>query len=150
MVNRGITPPDTNTDIGVFRVRAGDTNWSDLEPVEPGYGDYTYFSDTDIEQHLAISGSIYWAIYEAYLALATGAAIESSAISDYDLKVDTTKRADQLFKIAEAWRSRAADDDLSAGEDAFEIVNTGTSCGGVIPEASTPIYGRKYTGGRIC
>lgn len=147
MANRGIAPFDPGTDIGRFRVRAGDTTWTELDPPEPGYGHYEKWSDAEIQVFLE-SPSLEWGIYEAYLQLATSAAIESREISDFDLKVSTSKRADQLFRIAQEWRDIAAGEDASAAEEAFEIVPTGLRHGGFIPEGTLPQWGRSYTWSR--
>lgn len=145
MVNRGVVPLNPNTPVGQMRVRAGDTKYVDLEPPEEGFGDYTLLSDLEIEAFLALSASPTWAIYEAYLQLATTAALESRSIKDYDLAVDTTKRSADLRAIAEMWRKRAEDEDALLGEgDFFDVFPTG-STGEFIPEGTLPIYGRKYT-----
>lgn len=150
MVNRGITPPDTSTAVGEFRVRSGDLRWEPLDPPEEGFGDYKKWSDDEIEVFLSVSSSPTWAIYEAYLQLATAAAEASREVSDYDLKVSTTKRADQLLAIANAWKDRADDEDATAGGDEwFDLVPTGSREGSFIPEAAPPIYGRRYTWDRI-
>ena len=41
MVNRGVAPADSSTDVGRFRYLYGDITYTDLDPVEAGYGDYT-------------------------------------------------------------------------------------------------------------
>lgn len=148
MTNKGTAPLNPLTEVGRFRIRARDTKWQELDPPVPGYGDYAFWSDEEISLFLEVSESESWAIYEAYLQLATDAALSSKSTSDYDLKLDTTKRADQLLKIAEAWRTKALEDDAISGEEAFEIVPTGTRGGGFIPELAPPIWGREYTIGR--
>lgn len=148
MVNRGVAPLDPDTTVGQFRVRAGDTVYVPLNPTEVGYGNYLKWSDDEILVFLGSNPSMPWAIYEAYLQLATSAALESSSISDYDLKIDNTKRADQLYRIATEWRNRAEEDDNALGEEAFEIVPTGTRSGVFIPEGTMPVWGRSYTWSR--
>lgn len=150
MVNRGVAPLDPMTEVGQFRVRAGDINYSPLSPPEVGFGDYQKWSDLEIQAFLAATSSPSWAIYEAYLQIATSAALAAKAIKDYDLQVDTVKRADALAKIAALWRQRAEDEDAIAGlDDEFLIVPMGDNCE-VIPELSIPIWGRKYVLGRVC
>lgn len=122
MVNRGVAPLDPATEVGKFRALAGDTEYKPLDPPEAGFGDYEKWSDAEIEVFLSTSDSMSWAIYAAYLQLATSAALASKEISDYDLKVSTTKRADQLLAIAREWKDRADDDDNAAGaSDIFEV-----------------------------
>lgn len=130
MPNRGVAPLDPNTNVGQFRALAGDTTYVPLDPPEAGYGDYQKWSDDEILVFLGSNPSMYWAIYSAYIQLATGAALESQSIADYDLKIDNTKRADQLIAIARLWRERAEeDDDASGANDIFETFDmVGSRC----------------------
>lgn len=147
----GVWPLDPTTPVGKFRILYGDTESEPYTPVEPGFQNYEELSDVEITAFLAQgSDNPNRAIGFLYMAMAGRAAKESASIADYDLKVDTTKRATDLRAIAQWWFDQADNDDVIAGEDAFVIVPTGTSCGGVIPEATLPIYGRKYTVGRVC
>lgn len=143
MANRGVAPFDPTTDVGKFRALAGDTQYVPLVPPEAGYGDYTFWSDDEIEAFLASSESVPWAIYYAYLQAASTAAAQSVTIRDFDLQVDLSKRADGLRAIAALWLSRAQDDDLISGEDAFEIVPTGGRYS-FIPEGVPAVWGRAY------
>lgn len=147
----GVWPLDPTTPVGKFRILYGDTESEPYTPVEPGFQNYEELSDAEIQGFISQGGdSTNRGIGYLYLAMAGQAAKESRSVKDYDLQVDLTKRAADLRAIAQMWFDQGADEDVISGEDAFEIVNTGTSCGGVIPEASIPIYGRKYTWGRIC
>lgn len=148
MTNRGIAPLDPTTDVGQFRVRSGDTKYVDLDPPEEGYGDYTLWSDIEIEAFLAAAASPAWAIYQAYLQLATTAALESKSVKDYDLAIDTTKRSADFRAIAELWRGIAGDEDAASGNSDFFDVFPTTGQGTFIPEATIPVYGRKYTWSR--
>lgn len=143
-MNKGIAPFQPDTEVGQFRALAGDTQYVPLVPAEAGYGDYTFWSDDEITAFLASSDSLPWAIYYAYLQAASTAAAQSVTIKDFDLQVDLSKRADGLRAIAALWLSRAQDEDAVAGEDAFEIVSTGRSCSGFIPEGTIPVWGRAY------
>lgn len=149
MVNRGIAPFQPQTEVGEFRALAGDTQYVPLVPAESGYGNYTFWSDDEITAFLASSESVPWAIYSAYLQAASTAAAQSVTIKDFDLSVDLSKRADGLRAIAALWLSRAQDDDLIAGEDAFEIVPTGGRHA-FIPEGVPAVWGRAYTWQREC
>lgn len=149
--NPGQWPIDGATPVGQFRYTYGDILSTPYDPVEPGFQNFEELGDAEIEAFLSQGGdSVSRGIAYLYLAMAGQAAKESRSIKDYDLSVDLTKRAADLRAIAQAWFDRADDDDIATAEDAFEIVPTGNSCGGVIPEASPPMYGRKYTWGRIC
>lgn len=147
--NPGAYPVDLASKVGQFRALTGDLNATPYVPDEPGYRNFEKFSDAEIEGYLAQGGdSVARAIGYSYLYLAGQAAMESTAIKDYDLQIDKTKRAADLTAIAKLWFGQADGEEIIAGEEAFEIVPTGTSSGQFIPELSIPIYGRKYTMGR--
>lgn len=128
MANVGIYPLDPTTDVGKFRLLFGDTISVPLDPVVPGFHDYTNFSDDEINQYiLAGSGSLNRGIGFAYLQAAGAASIQSKSIKDYDLSVDLTKRAEDLRKTAQFYFDLANDEDANAGlTDEFLIVDTGT------------------------
>lgn len=149
MANKGVAPFNPATEVGTFRALAGDTVYTELDPPETGFGDYTFWSDDEITAFLSVSESTAWAIYYAYLQAASTAAAQSVTIKDFDLSVDLSKRADGLRAIAALWLSRAQDDDAVSGEDAFEIVPTGRR-GGFIPEGVPAVWGRAYTWQREC
>lgn len=147
--NPGAYPVDLTSKVGQFRALIGDLNSSPYDPVEPGFQNFEKFSDAEIEAYLAQGGdSINRAIGFAYLYLAGQAAMQSASIKDYDLTIDETKRAADLRAIAQFWFDQADGDDGIAAEEAFEIVPTGTRSGGFIPEATIPVWGRKYTWSR--
>lgn len=142
MVNRGLAPYAPTTPVGQFRVFYGDVTYVPLEPVEVGYGDYAEISDAEIEAFLnSASGSIYRAIGNYYAQLAGQAAKSSSSIRDYDLQVDTTKRATDLLNLAKYWWGLADDEDTTAGgSDIFEVfgvTNAATCC---TPEGAAYSY----------
>ena len=146
MPNPGAYPLNPNTPTGQFRLLTGDTQSVPLDPPVSGQQDYEKFSDAEIEGYLAAGGdSIPRAIGFAYLYLASRAAMESKSIRDFDLQVDLTKRAADLRAIAQMWFDRADGDDEASAEEAFEVVPTGRSHGGVIPEGSIAQWGRAYT-----
>lgn len=133
MPNRGVAPPDLTSDVGQFRVLVGDTNYEPLTPPEAGFGDYEKFSDAEIEGYLLQGeGSTPRAIGYAYLYLAGQAAIASQSVKDYDLAVDTTKRADSLLAIANMWFGKAD----AEGSEHFEIVPVGPRGQRRCPEAT--------------
>lgn len=146
--NPGEWPVDLSSDVGRFRALVGDLNAAEYNPPKPGFRSFEMFSDDEIEAYIVQGGSVTRGIGYAYLYLASQAAKESVSIGDYDLKIDKTKRAADLTAIAKLWFGQADGEEIIAGEEAFEIVHTGTSSGQFIPELSIPIYGRKYTMGR--
>lgn len=147
--NPGVAPVDLASNVGRFRALVGDLQYTEYDPEEPGYGDFLKFSDAEIEAYLAQGGdSIPRAIGYAYLYLAGQAAMQSSSVKDYDLQIDETKRAADLRAIAQFWFDQADSGDIATAEEAFEIVPTGTRGGAFIPEASIPVWGRRYTWNR--
>lgn len=122
--NEGVYPVDTSSDVGQFRVLAGDAVPSEIDEGN-NTASYAYWSDDEIEVYLATSTSVTWAIYRAYFTLASQAAIESKSVKDYDLQVNLTYRADDLREIARMWFTRAKDEDNAAGTtDVFSLFDT--------------------------
>lgn len=144
--NPGEYPVDLTSKVGQFRALTGDLNSTPYDPAYPGFQNFVKFSDAEIEGYLTQGGdSVARAIGYSYLYLAGQAAMESAAIADYDLKIDKTKRAADLTAIAKLWFTQADGEDVISGEEAFEIVPTGTRSGQFIPEGTIPIWGRQYT-----
>lgn len=146
--NPGEWPVDLASDVGRFRALTGDLNAIEYDPVEPGFRSFEFFSDAEIEAYIAQGGSVARGIGYSYIYLAAQAAKESLSVRDYDLQVDQTKRAADLRAIAQFWFDQADSEDVISGEEAFEIVPTGTRSGAFIPEATIPVWGRQYGIGR--
>lgn len=147
--NPGAYPLEPETPVGQFRLVYGDTHSTPYDPVEPGFQNYDELSDSEIEAFLVAGGdSLNRAIGYYYLSLAGAAAKTARQIKDYDLQVDTTKRAADLRAIAQWWFDQADNDDVISAEEGFEILPTGTSGGDFIPELTLPVWGRQYTIGR--
>lgn len=144
--NPGLWPVDPETAVGQFRLVYGDIDAVEYAPPYPPYRSFEELSDAEIEAFLVQGGdSTNRAIGFYYLSLAGAAAKASKSVKDYDLALDTTKRAADLREIAKWWFDLADNDDAAEAEDAFEIVPTGTTGGDFIPELALPIWGRKYT-----
>ncbi len=142
----GASPIDASTPTGKYRVLLGDVEGEAYDPPQSGRANYQKVSDAQVEAYLSQSGeSVTKGIAFYYLTLAGQAANEAVSIQDLDLRIDKTKRASELRAMAEFWLGQDADDDVIAGEEAFEIVETGRSSGGFIPEGSPAIWGRAYT-----
>lgn len=124
MANIGVAPPDYSTPVGILRRRVGDTEYVETTP---GFGDYTMFSDSELEGFLADGGdSTSRALGYLFLEIAGNAALLSKYIKTDDLTLDTTKRAADLRAMADSWFKRADEEDAAAGyEDDFAIVPTG-------------------------
>lgn len=120
--NQGQYPIDYSSDVGRFRVLAGDASGS---PIGDDLASFQYWSDAEIAVYLEDSSSVYWAIAKAYLALASQAAIESKSVKDYDLQVNLTYRADDLREMARMWEQRAKGDDAEKGlSEVFTLIDT--------------------------
>lgn len=148
MPNRGVAPFAPATEVGQFRVLYPDVVYTDLDPVEAGYGDYEYLSDDEITALVTAAGSVYRALGVYFIQLAGQAAKASQSVKDHDLAIDSTKRAADLRAQAKEWFDLADEQDAGS-EDAFDIVEF-DRCGSVIPEATIAQYGRVYTWDRIC
>lgn len=144
--NPGVAPLDPSTLVGQFRLVYGDTHSEPYSPVESGFQNYDELSDDEIESYLVSgSGSISRSIGYYYLSMAGQAAKLAKQIKDYDLQVDTTKRASLLTGIASQWFERAdKEDDENGLSDIFDVFDTAPE-GEFIPELSLPIWGRRYT-----
>lgn len=128
--NPGQWPVDLSSDVGQFRALVGDLNAEPYDPDEPGHRNFEKFSDAEIEGYIAAGGgSIPRAIGFSYLYLAGQAAVDSRQVKDYDLQVDTTKRAADLRAIAQFWFDRADEDDNASGvNDIFETFDMTSRC----------------------
>lgn len=124
--NPGVAPVDTETSVGQLRLILGDTAYTLYIPDEPGFADFTMYSDAELEVFLVQgSDSVLRAAGFAYLALSAQAATTGSSIKDYDLAVDTKNRAADLRATAQFYFDAADSGDLGS-DDAFIITPTGT------------------------
>ena len=128
MSNIGITPPDLTTATGKFRVIAGDTAYTALSPEVAGQGDYSLFSDDEIDVFLGMTASTLNAVGYGYLTLAAQAALEAKNVKDHDLQVDLTKRATELRNAATSFFTRNDSENTANGSaEFFTVVSTGTT-----------------------
>lgn len=145
----GAYPLDASSNVGKYRLLLGDVNGTAYEPDEPGRANYSVLSDAEIETFVSHGGdSVTKGLAYYYLRLAGAAAQESASIQDQDLRVDLTKKSADLRALAQFWLDQGDNDDAISAEEAFEIVPTGVSSGGFIPEGSPAMWGREYTIGR--
>lgn len=133
MANVGVYPLAADTLVGQFRIAYGDVDSVPLDPVVPGYQDYTELSDDEITAFLLQgSDSVTRAIGFYYIRLSGDAAKESRAIKDYDLSVDLTKRSNDLRETAKLYFDAANEEDLIAGNadifDSFGFGETNRPC----------------------
>lgn len=103
MPNRGIAPPDLSTDVGKLRALIGDSSYVPLDPPEAGYGDYTNFSDDQLQAFLDAQGSVPGAAGLAYLTLASSYASQALEVVSDDLRVNLEARAREMRQIAALW-----------------------------------------------
>lgn len=127
--NRGIAPLDPSTDIGRFRLMAGDATSTPLDPPEAGFGSYETFSDAEIQAFLDMAGGrVSLAIALAYTSIAAAwAASSSDNIKADDLAVNNVNKVSDWLKLAAFWQSVADNEAAASGDDGFEIVHMGNS-----------------------
>lgn len=146
--NPGATPVDTSSPVGQFRLLSRNMTYTEYDPVVPGFGNFDTFSDGHITGLLLASGdSVNRALMHLYLSLSSDAAAESVNIKDMDLAIDKTKKAADYRSLALMYGNLADKEDRMAA-DIFDLVPTSGS-GEVLPELTSPIYGRVYTWGKV-
>lgn len=123
-INRGVAPPNYSTEVGQFRLLAGDTSYVALVPPEAGFGNYTRWSDDEITGFIAANPTnLNYAVAAAYFALAAQAALTGQSIKDADLAIDTRNRAADLTAIANYYVGKG--DEETGGAEFFDVVPTG-------------------------
>ena len=120
-MNKGIAPVDLETDIGLVRSEVGDVVFTPI-PDEPGYGDFGWLSDVEIDGLLRVGrGSILRATGYAFRKIAAHLTMTGGSIKTNDLAVNNTNRGKDLFEIAQSYLSDADLEDSQAIGDIFEI-----------------------------
>lgn len=137
MVNRGIAPPDPTTDVGKFRFAAGDSSFVALAPPEVGFGDYSVWSDDEIEVFLVVGGgNLARAIAIAYRQLAATWASTGAAIKTDDLSYSAKESVGNWIALADYWDKLADEQGAAAVDDYFDLVTVGGNECYRPPEAS--------------
>ena len=139
-INKGVAPPDISTEVGKFRALVGDLSYTELDPPVSGFGNYALFSDAEIEVFLDLGDSQEMAAYYAFMQLAASAARTSTSVSDFDLKIDTTKTPVELRMIAQAWKDKAD----AASADVFELFDVNIRDEDCTPELAAPVVRRGF------
>lgn len=141
----GVWPVDPASLVGQVRYATGDYEAVEYDPAEAGYRNFAAFSDSEIEAMLTLGGgSALRAVGFAYLKIAGLAAGEAVEWATDDLRLNLSKKSSELRAIAQTWFERADESDDRYGvNDIFEIFDT-VGDGDFIPEASTPVWGRRY------
>jgi len=124
VANKGVTPVDTNTAVGQFRVDIGDTDSVPLDPTEVGFVDYTYFSDSELQSALDATGGVPSNAGMAFMyrKLAAILALKAQNIQTDDLKYASEQRAETMRKIAKDFQDAA--ETGAANVDIFEVFPT--------------------------
>ena len=122
--NRGIAPPDPNTDVGRFRLLSGDSEYVEYDPPQPGYGIYGLWSDAEIEAFLELAGgSIPRAIAMAYMQIGASWASSGASIRTADLTYSVKDSVGNWLNLAAYWSKIADDEDKRAINDYFDLVD---------------------------
>ena len=145
--NPGVYPVEPDSLVGQFRLLYGDMSAEAYDPYVPGVGNFKELSDAEIDGYLRQGrDNVSRAIGFYLLALASRAALLAKSVKDYDLQVDTTKRASELREAADVWFDRADLAEAQAGAfDIFELY--GSEEPKFHPEASPFRVGYLYTKG---
>ncbi|MET4703030.1 hypothetical protein [Frigoribacterium sp. UYMn621] len=123
MANVGAVPVDGTTLLGQVRSLIGDTQYKDLIPAQTGFGDFGYFSDSDI---LAFIGTglpnAKRAAGNAFLQLAVSTSLSSVNMATDDLRIANDKRAADIRLAASMYFAQADDDDAHGRNGDAEMI----------------------------
>jgi len=143
-MNRGISPLDPMSDVGRTRLNTGDTESVPFDPDEPGFGQYSYLSDEEIEEILELAdGSIVRATGWAFRKIAAYFTLSAVSVTTDDLRLDSTARAKLFRELAQDWLNDADVMDAAAASDLFEVIPFGgyeNQHAKTWPEATIPPY----------
>lgn len=123
----GVAPPDGTTNVGKFRLLAGDSEWEPLDPPQEGMGLYQLWTDAEIEAFLEVSGgSVPRAIAMAYSQIGAMWASTGATIKTDDLSYSVKDSVGNWLALANYWRGIADDEANGAVNDYFDLVPTAT------------------------
>lgn len=124
MSNVGIAPPDYSTSLGKLRSLIGDVTYVELVPPVSGQGDYTNFSDQELQTYLDLAGgtNLAYAAGYAYSTLAAQFAADAMKVTTDDESIDLTGRADAMRKLADQWFGRGDVANSAALNDYFTVI----------------------------
>lgn len=136
--NRGVAPPDKSTDVGKMRFALGDSEYTEYDPPQPGFGMYQLFSDDELETFLALAdGNVARAIAMAYRQIGASWASTGATIKTDDLTYSAKDSVGNWLNLAAYWDKVADDQDQRAVDNLFDLVDLGaTRKGRCKPEAS--------------
>ena len=125
MAKIGIAPPDPSTDVGRFRLLAGDSTPDECDS-PAGMGEYAYFSDEEISAFLeATGGNIPRAIAIGYRQISAYWASSGATIRTDDLTYSNKDSVASWLALADKWDKIADDEDKRNGLDYFDLVYPG-------------------------
>lgn len=139
-VNRGVAPLDPDTLTGQVRLLSGDNTYTELDPLEIGFGSYAQWSDAEIEAALALaSDSVARAIAMLYTQLAAAWNSSGVTIRTDDLQYSAKDSVGSWMNLAAYWNKIADDADTRAVDEMFDMVDVGSnSCYGCPEGAPCP------------
>ena len=137
----GIAPPNPSTDVGKFRLLAGDSEYQALVPPVPGMGHYQTWSDMEIAAFIEISGgSVPRAIALAYTQIGASFAASGATIKTDDLSYSSKDSVGSWQSLARYWTEVADKADQKAADDMFIMVETRADDYWMRPEGSPRRY----------
>lgn len=117
----GHAPPDGTTDVGKFRLLAGDSEWIELDPPVPGQGLYQLWTDAEIQAMIDVSGSVARAISMAYAQIGAQWASNGATIKTDDLSYSVKDSVGNWMNLAAWWAKVADDEESRAVDDMFDL-----------------------------
>ena len=139
--NTGIAPPDFETLAGQVRVLVGDTDPTPLDPNQPGYGEYAWYSDNELE---ALGGLMAGSPRKVAIWVLSQVIISEALIlkkwKTDDLTVDGPAIASALEKTLKRLADEVAREEMLL-DDWFEVVDFATAETWRYPEGATrPVW----------
>lgn len=142
---RGVAPADPSTDIGLFRFSAGDSEYEEYDPPEPGFALYQLWSDADIIGLLAAAGgSVPRAVSLAYAQIGASFATSGATIKTDDLSVSAKDSVGNWLALSKFWKDVADEEAARAVDDYFEMTPVRETNYWRKPEAAPWPYSREY------
>lgn len=121
---RGIAPADPTTPVGQFRFAAGDSEYQNYVPIQPGYGLYQLWSDNDIIGLLVVAGgSVARAVSLAYAQIGASFATSGATIKTDDLSVSVKDSVGNWLSLSRWWAELADNEAANAANDIFDLVD---------------------------
>ncbi len=136
--NRGVAPPDRSTNVGKMRFALGDSEYTEYDPPQPGFGIYQLFSDDELQTFLDLADdNVARAIAMAYRQIGASWASTGATIRTDDLTYSAKDSVGNWLTLADYWDKVADGQDARAIDSYFGMVDVGTTRRGVCkPEAA--------------